>query len=460
MTIPFTGAGSLFVRVGHQAGWLNAVNTARGTTWKTNVDNIYADFTTYPDSALVNGLLGQYNSTIAALDATGSYIQGLTQNTLVQMVYDDVKLNSQALAPNVTELVRQMVANAASVATPTISTSVSAGGSNVGNGQVIASKLNIYGVQIDYLYAENIIAAVTNDSYSSNPATAYEEPIQFLGQFPYPNGTSNFWPTGSGANLLSAFVDPAIDASQTTNLLTNSDYQTFTVSNTPDQWPITVGSAGSTIFNGGSGDAFLGSGVLQFTGNGSELTAVLQQFNASSGTTAKLYANTVYGVGFWTKVDSVPAAGVLQVSLVNGTGTTPTIVADDATTDNATTVSLPGETTSYAFHSAFFRTPKTLPSTLALRVRLSTALTNARKVYIGGLVMTPAVQVYTGGPYAAAIAGNIKADIADRYTLAVANNAGTTAWQYVLQRLWSMNSLYPLQIPSSGSPTIATGLIT
>lgn len=456
MTIPFDGAGGLFTRIGHQGGWLNLINDNRGDDWAAEADNIYQDFSTYPDSALVNGLLGAYNQSILAQNQTATYLQGLAQNTLIQMVYDDTHLNSTTLGPNMTELIAQMVANSESVLRPTITISTSAGGSNVGTGVMKSSVIGKTGVQQDYVYNETIRAVVTTDAYAGT-ATAYREQAALSGELAETNFLLPNWPVGSGGTVNLNCTDSAQDASATGNMLVNSDFTTATVANTPNNWPINVGSAGVSVFVDGTG--LRSANALRFLGDASELTSVVQQFGTSSGTTLTLKPNTVYSVGFWTKVSSVPAAGVLQVSLVNGTGASPTIVTNDASTNLATTVTLSGETTAYAFHQAFFQTPKTLPATTAVRVRLSTALDNAKSVYVSDLGFTPAVQLYPGGPYFAWHNGATQATIGDLYTTAAANNYGS-AWQLLAQRLFNMTAL-GLQLPSvAAGETILDSLIS
>lgn len=457
MAISFTGAGSWGVRVGHQGGLLNELNDARGTAYVTGVDSIYDDFSTYPDSQVVGGLIPAYNNAVAADSAFATFLAGLCQSTTIQMVKDDVAINSVLLRPALVELIAQMVTQTASVIRPTVSTTTSAGSSNVGTGVMKSSVINPSGVQQDYLYAETIRAVVDTDSWAGT-ATAYREKATVTGELAVADLLSPLWPLGSGASTQINCTDATQDASATGNMLTNSDFLTAAVANTPNNWTINVGTPGTTVFVDGTG--LRSANSLRFLGTGAaELSSVVQPFNNASGTTTTPKPNTVYSVGFWVKVSSAPGAGVLQVSLVDGTGASPSILTNDASTSQATTVTLSGETSTYAFKQFFIQTPKTLTTTLAFRVRLSTAITSTFSVVVSDLSMTPAILAYPGGPYLGWHNGATRATVGDLYNSVVANDY-SSAWQLLAQRVFNMTSL-GLQLRSvAAGETIADSLIT
>jgi hypothetical protein len=154
------------------------------------------------------------------------------------------------------------------------------------------------------------------------------------------------------------------------------------------------------------------------------------------------------------KVSAVPAAGVLEIALVDGSGT---ITTDANSAQNKITLSLPTATTGFLPLNGTFRTPAILPAQLKLRVRLSTALDNTKSVYIGHLALTPVTQLYSGGPWAAIFSGTPNFFKPDYFTIAVSNNyAG--AFQKLFERLFSMRKL-GLQLPSSGTSTVNDNLV-
>jgi hypothetical protein len=150
--------------------------------------------------------------------------------------------------------------------------------------------------------------------------------------------------------------------------------------------------------------------ALEFDSNGSELTEILVPLSLSP--------QTQYAFNGQFKVDSVPAAGVLQVSLWDGGA----VINDDEGTANTLTISATGLTTSYAAKNVAFRTPRVLPPQVYLRYRISTAVSNTSSVFADDFSLVAMTQIYSGGPSVAAFEGNIAWAIGDRYGLAVTND--------------------------------------
>src|SRR5207253_2898735 len=144
--------------------------------------------------------------------------------------------------------------------------------------------------------------------------------------------------------------------------------------------------------------------------------------------------------------------------------------SDDAGTANTASVTLSGVSdTSFHNVTAVFRLPANPPSGVRLRVKLTTALENAKSVYLGRMAlaqMTPllggSVPWFGGGPLVSFFSGNTKMNatgggtLADAWTVAVTNAAG--AFQKAFERAFNMKSL-GYQLPSSGSPTINDNLV-
>ena len=222
------------------------------------------------------------------------------------------------------------------------------------------------------------------------------------------------------------------------NLLTNSDFEDFTVADDPDQWAIDVGTAGGTVFEAGSPNAYLGDKALRILGNGSQLTRISQVFaDAGSGTGGELLPNTVYGVNVVVKVSATPAAGVLRVSLQDSTDT---VLQDDAGTNLSYTVDLTGLSTTYVQHPQTFRTPRVIPDGCQFVIELTTALDNAKSAYIDEAVLSPATEAYPGGPFVAVFQGASKWVAGDRITVAVTNDAAG-AFQQAFERLYGMRAM-------------------
>jgi hypothetical protein len=423
-----------------------------GLNTGADVDAIEAQYQS-TDQNLIDSLYSSRNSYRVTQSQWTSALQSVAQSTVIQMMDEVSPLVSKDLKTALTALIASMGATSDSVKKPTASVSVAAGGSNHSNGVCTASILGPNGLQMDYVLGEALTLTCTSDSQGN--ATAGSEPLSIKGATAQPDPLQWDYPLSSGVSTSTTAVDASLN--QQLNLLFNSGFDTFTVSNTPDNWTIATGSAGTTVFDGSTGQAFKGD-VLKITGNGSELTSLTQSFNQTSGgNTYKLLPSTVYAINFWTKVSAVPSGGVLEVSLIDGSGT---IIQNAQSVDNKIQVTLSGETTSYAAHSAYFQTPTVLPASTPykIRVRLSTAMDNAKSVYVDHLAMAIPKQVYSGGPYVTVFSGSSTLILGDTFTPTV-SQANDSQWQLAMDQLCNMRAL-GLQIPSSGSPTVAESLIS
>jgi hypothetical protein len=209
----------------------------------------------------------------------------------------------------------------------------------------------------------------------------------------------------------------------------------------------------------GSNDVYQGGKALEFVGNSSELTSIYQEFdNGDLGTAAALSQLNQYAVNCWIKVDVVPAAGVLEIALVDGAGT---IINDAQGVANSFTKSLPAATTGYLPLNGVFRTPAVMPTIARLRIRLTTALSTGSTLFIDELCFAGMSQSFQGGAYIACFAGNVPMignDTArDRWTWTLTNTAGL--FQRLFDRFFAMKSLQ-LLLPSASSPSISDSLIS
>lgn len=497
MAITLTGTGGLFTRLGKifalqrhlgkgVCGETLAVGDGTGSgtadagaTWgtggatvydlKTIFDAINAQFAS-TDQDLISDLYPIKASIRSSISSSLSSLTSLTRSVLSDMVNDDADLVDTSVLGSLRELIRQMgVATTTYVTGPAVGASVAAQTvpANTGDPTVIASVVNKYGVNKQYVLPEVIELTVTNDSQGGNGATAGSEPASILGEVSISDPFTWNWPNGSSAStsLPNGIIDPTLDASG--NLMYNSSFDDFTTANVPDHWAILGGAAGTDIFSEASIIYRSGGKALKFTGVASPpspLPAVWQKFNvttpavATNGTSTVLKPNTVYAVRCVARDSGAGlVAGVIKVQLTDQAGT-PAVVNDDAGTANEFSIAFGSTTASYAAFSGFFRTPKVLPSTgLALAVRVTTALTNTESMYIDDLAMCEAVEAYTGGPYIAAFRGATDCIIGDKWNIAVTNDRAG-----ILQDGFDRN--FPelvangLQLPITGTTLVADSL--
>lgn len=460
MALDFTNAtGNLFNRLGKHGKYVNAVNAFRGTTGTPNVNTMTNDirdqFLT-SNSQILEGLWDSRDGYRAVHGTVLNDLVGFMEDTIIAMVNDDVILTSLDLDTAIAEVIKQMGTQAKTVQQPTVSVSVAPDPAvtNIGQGTVTCSLIGPDGITRFHVFNENIDC--TCDADSNTGASEGQESFAVRGDAAETDQLSWYWPRGSGASTSLVAVTATENAG--TNLLTNGALSGFTVANTPDNFEILVGVAGTDIFSAGSADALGATGnALKFTGTGgAPLSSVAQRFNQTSGfTTSALLPSTVYAVNGFIKKSAGLAAGTIEISLVDGSNV---IIQNQAGANNAFTRAAGSITTTYAAFSGFFQTPKSLPTLQKLRVRVSVALTSGESAFIDHLAMTPALELYPGGPFAAAFSHTTKFIVGDRFIIAVSNNYGG-AWMQIFERAFRMRER-GRQLPASGAPNIADSLLS
>lgn len=371
-----------------------------------------------------------------------------SQAILIRLVTDALPSTRRDVPSCVAALIAQMAADVDSIQRPVVSVTPSAGGSNSGNGTVLATILGHDGVQRSNVFAEAGKLTCVQDSQTGG-AVAGAEQFGYVGAPAIADLFDSAWPGGSGSAVQMTSVN-----SLTTgiNLLTNSSWESFT-SPTWANWSVGTGAVGTHLASNTS-QYYRGSKSILFTGDGSTLPSLTQDFGSSAGTPSNLSPLTSYGVALRLRTDSAPATGVLRVELVDGSNT---VTTDAAGTNNRMSVTCSTLTTDWSTSSAVFRAPRVLPATLRLRVYFSTALENAKTVYIDDLCLVPMTQLYIGGPLVAVFSGSSKWIKDDMHTITVANNHATRDYAATLQmfadRVFNMRAS-GLQFPDALSPTI------
>jgi len=457
VAILLSGTGGLYTRLGrilgavsNANGYLSTAAPSPASAWGASgptindladqTNNIEAQFQS-SNQQIIDLLYTNRDSVRSALTSWKSYLRGMAQQTLITMANDDVKLSSLTVTPALQLLISQMTTNGNFVTSPTVSASAAAGGSNAGDGVMAVSILTVKGKNEQYFFNETLTATCTSDSQQSSGLLGHE-PFSCLGVVPQSDPLAFNWPLGSGSSAGLTAVNPTTSA----NLLTNSNFESWTVSNTPDSWTIVVGAAGTDIFRE-STVIYTGSFALRYTGTGgAPLTEIYESVT--------LRPSTVYQGCVWLRKSAGLAAGVLQMDLHNGT----TTINDDAATANSKTQTLSALSSSaFTAVSFTFVTPATLPAITRFRIKATTALTSGESVYIDQLSFVPAASLYQGGPWGTVFSGATKFLIADTFSITASNDyAGK--WQLNFEKIFSMRSL-GLQLPYTGSSLLADSLI-
>lgn len=480
MTISLTGTGGIYTRIGKCVKVARDLNGVRGSAdpsatstplWgatgptigniQTLFGEIYGQYEANNASlALVANLPSAMQSFQQTVGAPNATMRDLAIATLIFMANNDTPLISQTLTNAMTVLVSQMKAAGTKITGNTVTATVSAGGSNVGTPQIVASVTGHDGLALQYPFAENIAIATATDV--QHGATLGNEQLAATGKAAASDPLDYTWPGGSGISSVTFNVTDWESDAAAGNLLTNSCFEVFTTANLPDQWTRNTGILGTDILRGST--HLSGSYSLAYVGDGATLCSVQQLFdNATTGTAGDVTAppvgpqtsvvtSGVYAFGGWVLVDVAPAAGTLKIELVDGGGT---VINDNAATANAITrviSTLTGAT--WTFVSGFFRLPTTLPASISLRIRLSVAITAGSILYMDDFALTPAVQLYVGGPYVAAFRGTADVVLADTFQVAMANNMGVSGGGGIFmewfERFFGMRATLGMTIPTTG----------
>lgn len=429
-----------------------------GSALPAALEALFADFTgtdryLLPDAETVAPFVpataGSYMPTFATL----------AQNKMLKLVSDDNQPQANTLPLAVAEFIRQMAAAGETVKRSTCGTTPTAISGMQGNGSIVLTTVRGDGVGQELCVPETARVVCATDSYTGT-ATAGSEAFTFYGQIANAGGTFAYdWPGGSAAVFTFSAVDANTGPSATGNLLSNSDFETFTTANVPDGWVIAVGTAGTNVLQD-SATVYANTSSLKFVGDGSTQISVTQTFATAGGVAPT--SLTAYAVNLWVRVHTVPAAGVLTIDLYDTAAGA--VVADAAGTNNTKTVSVPGLTNdTWTNVSAVFRLPKTVPAGLQIRLRMSTALSSGSSLYLDHLAFAPVTVPYPGGPGVAVFGGSTAFAATDAWSVAVANDRGgasdNATFQALFDRLYDMRGL-GLQLPSASSPTQADTLIT
>ena len=207
----------------------------------------------------------------------------------------------------------------------------------------------------------------------------------------------------------------------------------------------TVGTITPATTTAGTSQVYSGGKALWLLSDGATLTTINQQLTG-------LTAATAYGVSLWALCDVVPGAGVITIDLVDGIGGT--VINDDQAVANSITFNASALSTTTWKHltalssgECVFRTPTIMPDLVFIRVRISTAVTNTRSVFIDRMSLAPLSMLYPGGPLVAAFSGATEHRNKDTFAIAVTNDRAG-ALQEWCNRNWGLANL-GLLLPSN-----------
>jgi hypothetical protein len=206
---------------------------------------------------------------------------------------------------------------------------------------------------------------------------------------------------------------------------------------------LTGGTPTITVTTATAGSPYVvrGARCLEFVGDGAENTALLVPVSLSP--------RACYAMNLWASVDVAPAAGELEVALVDGVSGD--VIEDDQGTENKFTVDLTTLTTDPEAHNDSFHTPLNLPRAVYLRVKLTTPLSAGTSLFMDELCLSPMTRLYSGGPYIAAFSGAYEFEEGDYAEINVTNSRDGLIHEW-LNRLLSL-AQKDILLPVSYTPT-------
>lgn len=397
--------------------------------------------------------------------SAGTVAQQVSVAILNRKIFRDTPQLGQTLTSfntlgSLQEVIRQMTIAGATVLAMTVTASPQPF-VGTGNGIIVGNVSRPSDGRVQELsYSENLTLTCTNDSYTGN-ATQGNELFALTGTGQQTNLFTFDWPLGSNASTNLNAIDGNSN-NNNGNILTNSGFSDFTA-NAPNNFSITVGAAGTNIFQETTLVYDGSMSALRITGDaGGTLTSLQQVFGLGAGTRGTLSPVTAYGVNIFARRDGViPAAGVLTIDLIDGGNN---VILDQLGNPNSFTINLTLLTTNYLSYTGSFRTPLEMPSTYYLRMHLTTALTNGRSVYFDKLSLGDMTQAYPSGPFISVHAGSIPFVQGDTGVCVINNSRGAggslSTFQTLFQRFFfGFMMQNELLLPSSATPTISDNLI-
>lgn len=442
MAVTLTGSGGLFTRLGSLFKIVE-VAEAHITDLNTRISTADGQYTSADRSQIVP-LVGARDAVKAAAGQAVQAVYGAAERTLIEMVRADAPQVVSSLDLSLRELIRQMTASADSVVANAATVSVAAGSGNTGDGTVAAHIKSVANVRPETMKVRTI-----NDGQFSGRYT--DLVLAASGQEQYVPRSDPSWPRGSGVYRGARWVDTSRDCGcgEGVNMLVNSDFETFTVTNTPDGWIVVVGGLGSNL--AASGTAHRGSRSYEFLGDGATLAKITQALAGGADEGTRLQPLKSYILGFWYRDGTAaPTAGVFRASIRDGSG-------NEVGSSNLT-VTCSAATGSWQHTSILTTMPDTIPAGCRLHLELTTAIDAGKGLLIDDVYLVEAPALQDGeGVFGLHVPGTTDAVIDDVWTLTIANDwAGKFLRHF--DRAFGMYER-GLVLPSSGAPTISNALI-
>jgi len=447
MAITYIGTNGIFTHIGSVVAQVNLVDDEI-QDWTDRETAIQSVFDAGGQQVAESSLIGTVTAIQGSIAGVRSQLAQICDARLQDFttVIDELSISSNSVSSVLSALIYQMIADSQTINASTVTLgSIVPGGSNVGNGTILIdatldgiSSPNS-SVQPHPKYAGLLSQFSVNDTLTVQCATdSYSESLTSgLESFSW-NGTvglNSKWDQG----IERAGQGPSITTLQAGSILSNMDFESFSVVDTPDSWNITAGVVTTNVAQSTSaGNFYRGVSAVKLIGTGVAAITINQPISSRSVKPLGRYACSVR-----YKASGTEGSGGKTFSVqLTGTG-----YSAGATEK----VSIAGGSlaTSWTLASFFVNIPANPPSDLAMTISLSGTPTVT--VYVDDMGFDQVT--YFNGICCVAVAGSTPFVKGDSFVFTVANDQVG-----VFQEFFRRNYLVQLPSVTDSSETIPDGL--
>ncbi len=252
-SIDWTG---FFTMLGRCVYWSNTLLTNQNTLFLApttgEADNLLTQYESNRD--LVTNFQNQVNSQAVSMSSWVGQVVQIATSTL-QSLQADLNAPTNNVNQIIPLLAAQMVIDSQTIEHTVITTPVvTPSGSNVGNGVLLVSIIDIFGNPDQRITPETVSVRCTSDQWTGTQPGAEQFSITGLPTF----SPNVYGSPGHGQG-------PTIRVADSQNQVTNGNFETFNPANTPQSWTRVSGTIGTNIKK--STTAHSGSAALEFDGD-------------------------------------------------------------------------------------------------------------------------------------------------------------------------------------------------
>jgi len=464
MAFPYQKSGETqgaFDAVGRVLGRLNTLRTVRETL-ETGRGSIVGE-TEEVAFFHLNEAFQAFDNIDSAILLNSQPIADATARLFINLVGKEKPLAATKDRAGVIAMVRNlrelMITDSQTITQCTVGATASYGTENTGTGKAFIGTKDRTGAALAFARPEKITMLCTHDAQGPRCGIRPgEEVFQVDGEDAKPT-MCHKWPGGSDVHgrMTSIALDRQRGVGPGQNIVSNGTLQFF-VGHVPSYWgPPKAGTPGTHILEC-TDVPYVGTKHLKLVGDGVVKPSLPQPCDGASATL--LRPARPYLIGPVVRYGSgLPTAGELRLSFQDGAGTI--LNTDDPC---ASTVDCTALTNAYVWYATLVWTPYLIPAATEIILETSTALGDTENIYVGGIAIAEAFDLWAQDPKLAIIGGVTPWVKGDVIKATITNNGTMSQWIRWLDAVWDIHGMRlptgePLLLPTAVSGTIGDGLI-